>query len=78
MQSNDVLDLHLTRLVGWLVQTLGKAFLVGAVVALIFGGLAALSGSVGFILIGTALGPIAAAVFLATADAPMPIEVDAD
>lgn len=68
---NDLLDLHLTRLFGWVVNTLGRALLVGAVccaVPLAFGA-GAYAAVIGF---------AAFAIYLWTADAPMPIEVGED
>lgn len=76
MKSSDVLDLHLTRLIGWFVQTLGRAFLVGGLVGLVIGGFGAAAGSTGTVFIGMALAPVVSAIYLATANAPMPIEVD--
>lgn len=70
MQQNDVLDLHLTRLVGWLVQTVGKALLVGAVVGVLVGLWSA--------PLGAAAGGLVVAAYLATSKAPMPIEVEGD
>ena len=71
MTPLDVLDVHMTRLAGWLVQTVGRALIVGAVCfvvpfALGAGGYAAVVGLVGF------------ALFLATADAPLPSEAGDD
>lgn len=78
MQPNDVLDLHLTHLVGWVVQTVGKALLVGAAIGILFGIWGALAESSGLISLGIGLGGLATAVYLASAQAPMPIEVDED
>lgn len=78
MTPSDVLDLHLTRLVGWLVRTIGRAILYAAAVSLVVAGLGAFADSAGLVVIGFALGPLVGAIYLATADAPMPIEVDQD
>ncbi|GAB3776784.1 hypothetical protein GCM10027600_43210 [Nocardioides ginsengisegetis] len=69
MTPLDVLDVHMTRLFGWFVQTLGRALLVGAVCA----GVPALLGAGGYSL---AVGAAGFAIYLMTASAPMPIEVD--
>lgn len=75
---DDLLDLHLTHLVGWLVQTLGKAIgygaLVGGGVALL--GLLADSGEL--VPVGAVLGLLVAGISLVSARAPFPVEPDRD
>lgn len=71
MEPNDLLDLHLTRLFGWVVNTVGRALLIGAIcfaVPLVFGAgpFAVVTGFAGL------------AIYLWTVNAPMPVEVDRD
>lgn len=69
MEPNDLLDLHLTRLFGWIVNTVGGALLVGAVC---FAVPLALGAGPYAVVVGFA----GLAIYLWTAKAPMPIEPD--
>lgn len=71
MESND-LDLHLTRLFDWIVNTVGRALLIGAVcfvAPLAFGAPAGFAAGAGF---------AGLAIYLWTANAPLPFGVDGD
>lgn len=69
--TDDLTQIHLTRLFGWVVNTVGRALLIGAVcfaVPLVFGA-GAYAVVVGF---------AGLAIYLWTANAPMPLEFDED
>lgn len=76
MQTNDLLDLHMTRLMGWGVHLIGKTLLVGVAAAALFAVLAVLYDSVGYLVAALIVGPVAAGLFLVSADPPLPVEID--
>lgn len=69
MNPLEVLDVHMSRLAGWLVQTVGRALLVAAVCFAVPFALGAGGYSVAVAVAGFAL-------YLLTADAPLPMETD--
>lgn len=76
MKQQDVLDLHLTRLFGWLVQTSGRAILVAALAGTVVAVLGATQDSVGMIAAAPGIGLLVGALYLSTASAPWPVEVE--
>lgn len=75
MNGAHLQDIHTSRLVGWLVNTLGSALLWGLGVAFVGGALAALSGEPGLGLpLASMGGTLAFALRLVGANPPMPDE----
>ncbi|GAA4120398.1 hypothetical protein GCM10022215_23940 [Nocardioides fonticola] len=70
---NENLDLHLTVLAGWIVKTFGKALVWGFAPGLVGLLLFFFNGDLSSLLFGL-FGPVVAGGYLATADAPLPIE----
>lgn len=70
------LDLHLTLLVGWAVNLLGKAVALGVAVGLVLAAIGATTSSPDLIYLAGAAVPLTAGLVLYFADAPFPVEVD--
>lgn len=76
MEQSEVLDIHMTALFTWLVRTIGQALLWSLVAAGALGIVAAVRGEVGWIWLASFLAPLVFAIGLASAQAPMPVEVN--
>jgi hypothetical protein len=70
--DQELLALHHTRLVGWLVLAVGRALVIGAVVAMIAGRLT------GWPAVGAAVGVVGAGVALMLSGAPIAPDVNDD
>lgn len=68
------LDLHMTQLIGWAVQTLGKAILLATVIPGILALVGVLAGAPEWIGIGAVLAPIIFGAVLWNAQAPFPVD----
>ena len=69
MNPLDVLDVHMTRLASWLVQTVARALIVGAVCF-------AVPFAFGAGIYAVAISGMGFALYLLNADAPLPIDSD--
>lgn len=78
MKPLDVLDVHLSVLAGWVVQTVGRALALGFLVAGAFGVLAVITGAGELLYLAAIAGGLVPALYLASASPPMPDPLDED
>lgn len=73
--SNQVdVDIHMSRLAGWVLNTIGKALAISMGIAFLVGVIAMATEEPGLLWLAGLAGPLAFAVVLYNADAPMPPE----